>query len=703
MLAIYKKEIRTYLHTVIGWLFMAVILFFISLYFVAYNLFSGDAVFADAINASGFILLLAVPILTMKILAEERKQRTDQLILTAPVSVGKIVLAKFFSLGTIMAIPMVLVCFYPLIMGMFGKVAYAQAYLAILGYFLYGLTCVSVGIFISSITENQVIAAVLSFITLFLTYMMAGLCSLISTDGNVLTTILGAFDFYSRFADFLSGTLSVTGIVYFLSVCAFMLFLTTQSILKRRFTVSTRSLKNGVFSSSMILIATALVIMVNLAADQLPDGVKSLDVTSNKLYSITEDTQKVLENLDQDVTIYVLSSENGADETIAKMLSRYEAKSSHIKVEYKDPVKYPQFAASYTSDSITKGSLIIESNKRSKVVDYTNMYDTSVDYTTYSTTVNGYDGEGQVTSAINYVLSDDMPKIYAITGHDEISLETSFTSAVEKANITMDTLNLMNCETIPEDAEAIMLLAPTSDYSTDDVSKVKAYLEAGGKAFVLATYTEQELPNFYSIMSDYGINLMNAIVCDNDTDHYYQNPFYLLPKIEESDETADIDGNRLIFMPYAIAMTLDESKEGLTFDKFLSTSEQSVAKSDVNNSTSYTLEDGDIAGPFYLGAKVTKEENGTESQLVIFTSENIFTENADQYVSGTNLTLFGNALKGIVTSDVEGVAIPMKSYDMSSITVTQTDLIFISLSLVIVIPIGLLIAGIVIWAKRRRK
>lgn len=96
MLAIWKREFRSYLHTVIGWLFMAVILFFVGLYFTATNLLYGSAYFSNVISACGFILLLAVPILTMRCLAEERKNKTDQLILTAPVSLGKIIAGNFW-------------------------------------------------------------------------------------------------------------------------------------------------------------------------------------------------------------------------------------------------------------------------------------------------------------------------------------------------------------------------------------------------------------------------------------------------------------------------------------------------------------------------------------------------------------------------------------------------------------------------------
>jgi len=703
MLAIYKREVKNYLHTVIGWLFMAVILFFISLYFAAYNLFSGDAYFADAIGSAGFILIIAVPILTMRVLAEERKQRTDQLLFTAPVSIGKVVFGKFLALATMMTLPLLPVLLYPLIMGNFGEIGYTQAYVAILGYYVYGLCCIGVGIFISSLTENQVIAAVLSFVALFLTYIMSGICSLISTSGNIVTKILSAGDFYSRFVDFLQGTLSFTGLVYFISVTAFMLFLTCQSIQKRKWSVSSKTIKKGVFSSGMILISTVLVVVVNLVAGSLPEEMKSVDVTSSKLYSITDETKEMLGQLQEDVTVYVLAAEANADSTIKEMLSRYESHSSHIRVVYKDPVKSPQFAAAYTSDNVTGGSLIVVSDKRSKVIDYYDMYETEMDYSTYSPTVTGYDGEGQLTGAIQYVLSDDMPKVYMIAGHDEMTLETSFTDLIQKANIETETINLFNCDAVPEDAEAIMMLAPMSDYSDEDVAKIRDYLDTGGKALILTTYTEEELPNFYSIAEDYGVSVSNHMICENDDAHYSQSPFYLVPDVEYSTETSDIDGNRMIFMPYSIALDFDEDNENLTVTQYLTTSEKAVAKGDVNPSTTTQYEEGDIQGPFCLGAKVVKNTDGVESRMVIFASEYIFTQTADTAVSGTNSMLFTNVLDEMIDSEVGTISIPAKSYDLTAITVTQSDFILISLITIILLPVGLLAAGIIIWIRRRRR
>ena len=232
-----------------------------------------------------FVFLISVPILTMRVLAEERKQKTDQLLLTAPVSVGQIVLGKYLALVTIFAIPMVIMCFYPLLMSKFGTVSFAGAYTGILGFFLLGCANLAIGVFVSSLTESQVIAAVLTFVFLFAFYMMNGISSFFSEGalstcitfgllilaaaliiytmiknllisaavcviGEIILAIiyvvnssffsggiqkvLNIVNLSSHFDNFANSIFDIKGILYFVSVIAVCLFLTVQSIAKRR-------------------------------------------------------------------------------------------------------------------------------------------------------------------------------------------------------------------------------------------------------------------------------------------------------------------------------------------------------------------------------------------------------------------------------------------------------------------------------------
>ena len=187
MTAIFKKEFKGYLTSMIGYVFIFFILLLEGIYFTAYNIQQSYPIFGITLNAITFIFLLLVPVLTMKVVAEERKQKTDQLLLTAPVSVGKIIMGKYLALLAVFLIPVAIICTYPLILGKYGTISYAMAYTSILGFVLLGAAQIAVGVFLSSITENPVIAAVMTFIVLFVCYMITGIATLIpETSGSSL-------------------------------------------------------------------------------------------------------------------------------------------------------------------------------------------------------------------------------------------------------------------------------------------------------------------------------------------------------------------------------------------------------------------------------------------------------------------------------------------------------------------------------------
>ena len=158
-------------------------------------------------------------------------------------------------------------------------------------------------------------------------------------------------------------------------------------------------------------------------------------MTSSKLYSLTQDTKEYLKTLDKDIAIYVIASEGSVDSTVSETLKRYQDGSDHITVEYKDPVKSPTFYQQFTDSSVSSGSLIVVCGEQSRVIDYSDLFESDIDYTTYTSTVTGYDGEGQITSALQYVTSDSMPKIYQVQGHGETTLSGNFSKTIEKANL----------------------------------------------------------------------------------------------------------------------------------------------------------------------------------------------------------------------------------------------------------------------------
>ena len=710
MAAIFKREFKSYFQSVIGWLFLAVTLCLFGLYFVVYNLSYGYAYVSYSLSAISFIFLITVPVLTMRVFAEERNKKTDQLILTSPVSLGKIVLAKFLAMVAVFSIGVAIIALSPLLLKILGSAPLKESYVAILGFWLYGITCIAIGTFVSSLTESQVISAVITFGLLLLGYLMGGITNLISSGGNILTKILGCYDLTAHLDKFCSGVLDLTGVVYYVSVTALFLFLTAQSIQKRRWSISRKKIGLGVFSTGMVVFGIAVAVVLNLAVGALPSTLTQMDMTNEKLYTITKDTKDYLADLKDDVTIYVLAAKSSLesnDTTLSAMLEKYKDASSHISVVYKDPKVYPQFYFNYTETAPSANSIIVESAKRSKVIDYSDLYETSVDYSTYSQQTTGYDGEGQLTSAIAYVVNENMPVVYEITGHGETELSGGFSEACQKANIDVSSLTLLKSDSIPEDAEAIVINGPTSDFSEDDAKKVSDYLAAGGKAFITATYTDKDLPNFESVLSAYGIQLEKGMVVEQDKNSYYQNPFYLLPSIASSQWTSSVSDS-YIFAPYCRGITHPQTEDGadITYTDLLTSSSTSFSKADVANMTSYEKEDGDVDGPFVIGLEAEKKvDDENTTKLFVFSSTMMFDDSADQMVSGNNAKLFSSCMSNFADSSDNGssIVIPVKEYDTAKITVSSMTVVLATVGLVILLPLVLLGAGIGIWAVRRKK
>ncbi|MBQ8401796.1 MAG: ABC transporter permease [Clostridia bacterium] len=285
MSAIYKRELHSYFCGMTGPIFTAFLLLMTGIYMTVYNLMGGYPNFEVALSGVSFVFLIAVPVLTMRSMAEEKHSRTDQLLYALPVSLSSVVMAKYLAMVTVLALPVGVMCFYPLILGRYGTVGFASAYGSILAFFLLGCALIAIGMFISSLTESQVIAAVISVGVLLLTYLMAGLAGMLpETAGasfagflviavlaglvvhvmvknstvsmgvtavfvvilsalyffrqdlfaGALPELLEALALFDRMYSFTNGIFDLTAIVYYLTVAALFVYLTVQSMDKKR-------------------------------------------------------------------------------------------------------------------------------------------------------------------------------------------------------------------------------------------------------------------------------------------------------------------------------------------------------------------------------------------------------------------------------------------------------------------------------------
>ncbi len=705
MKALMKKELRSYLYSVTGGLFIAVNLLFLGIYFTAYNLTGGYPTINFAVNSAIVIFLFITPLLTMRIIAEEQRTKTDQLLLSSPMPLLKIVLGKYLALLVIFAVPVITVSVYPLILSTFGKVPYGESYTSVLVYFLFGAACLAIGLFISSLTENQIIAAVLTFATLFITFMMNGIVSLLPDSVAIIKRILSLFDMAKRLDNLINGILDVRAVVYYLTVVALMIFLTYESIQKRRFLISSQTVKLSSYSITAVVIAFTLAVGVNYLVLRLPDDIMQYDFTQNRIFTISKESKDYLDGVTKDVTVYVMSEKEKTEMPVVKTLDDFDSYSDHIKVEYIDLTKNPQFGSKYVDETLVGGDLLVVCGENAEVVPSSDLFQTEIDYQTFSETVTGLDAEGQIISAVSRVTSDRRTIMKVISGHGEFGLSElalMFTS-LKKAGIAVEELNLLSVEKI-EDCDMILIAAPLEDYTEDDCKKVTDYLEEGGKAVILSGYSEngKTLSNFNNMLSGYGVSIDEGLIVDEDTAHFYgSNPMYLLPEIYESPASKTVKlQNRYVFMPYSQAITVDEDKkdEDVQVNDFLMTTQRSFLKKDLKEGGSLEKSDGDIDGPFRVGVYITDGD----AKIALFSSAMAFTDDAYRAVGDANITMVTDAAKDMAPV-MTGPMIPVKSYGTEYLTISAAFVILYSLIFIILIPILILTFSIVLWARRRKR
>ena len=470
--------------------------------------------------------------------------------------------------------------------------------------------------------------------------------------------------------------------------------------------INKKTLKNGSYSVVLSVIFVVIIVVVNLIVDAFPSTYTELDVSDQQLFSIGDQTKDFLKELDKDVTIYQIAQSGSEDEVVSKLLQKYEEASDHIKVEKKDPVVNPKFTSEYTDEEVSSNSLIVVCGDRSKIVDYNNIYESSMDYTTYSYTTSGFDGEGQITSAISYVTSDNLPVLYTLDGHGEKSLDSTLQEDIEKANIEIKSLNLLTEESVPEDADCLMINSPSTDISEDERDAIIEYLENGGKAMIFSDYTEESMDNFDAVLENYGVERVDGIVIEGDAQHYaMQMPYYLLPDVSSAEAVSDFSSQGyFVLAPYAQGIRqLDNVRDTLTIESLLTTSDEAYSKTDLNTET-LEKTDEDIDGPFDIGVSITeKVDDDKTTQIVYYSTANLMDSQINQMVAGGNEQMITESLNWMCSTDeTSTISIPSKSLEVSYLTVTAYDAAYWKICVMGLIPGVFLVVGFVVWLKRRK-
>ena len=458
------------------------------------------------------------------------------------------------------------------------------------------------------------------------------------------------------------------------------------------------ALQGGSYSLIITAIVLALLIVVNIFASALPSTLTQYDISASQLYSITSNTKAVVNALTKDVTIYWIVQADEEDKVIENLLDKYDSLSDHIEVVKKNPDVYPTFAQQYTDETVENNSLVVESGDRYRFIGYDDIYLYETDMTSYSYNAS-FDGDGAITSAIDYVVSEELPQVYVLEGHGEAELPETFSDQIEKENMELHTFSLLTEDAVPEDADCVMIYSPATDISQEEKDMLADYAANGGKLLVMAGPTEEDdLENLYSLLADYGVTANEGIVIEGDREHYaFQSPFALMPDMASSGITDSlIEEHYYPIMPISRGLTVSDDTSVTTL---LTTSDAAFSKIAGYEMTTYEKEDGDIDGPFALAVSI---DCGNDGRIVWFASSSFLDDAYNAYSSGANVNLGMNALSAMI-GESEAMAIRSKSLNYNYLTISESTSSLLKTMMIGVFPLLYLGVGIGVVLVRRRR
>ena len=478
--------------------------------------------------------------------------------------------------------------------------------------------------------------------------------------------------------------------------------------IKRLF--KTKGTKHGAYSVGVTAAVVAIVVVLNLIVGQLPEKYRSIDVSNTKIYEISDTSKTLLKNLDQKITMKVLANEEEADERIRTFLSKYSGLSKNISVEWIDPVLHPSVLE---ENDASENTIIVscEETGKTTTVAFSDMIVTDMYsyYYTGTASESEFDGEGQLTGAVNYVVNDAGQQVYRTIGHGEAALSSTITDLMNKNNYQVEEWNLLMEGSVPEDCELLLINAPTKDLTEEERTAIETYLGQGGDVMLLlGEKNAAEMPNFAALMKTYGMEPADGYIADPER-CYQGNYYYLFPQLSLSDEMADGISSEMVLVINAHGFTVtDAARDTITTTAFMNSSDHAYA----------ITEEKQTEGAYALGAvavemiedetesesteksETTEDSETKESRFTVISAGSLIdSQITDTFTTLENTTIFMNA----VTANFDGVenlSIEPKSLSIEYNTVQHIGVF--SLLVIFGIPVLILVVGFVVWFKRRK-
>lgn len=462
--------------------------------------------------------------------------------------------------------------------------------------------------------------------------------------------------------------------------------------------------RHGGWAALMVVAVLALIVVVNVLVGLVP---ARLDLTESRLFSLSEETTKVLDGLTADVSVTTVSTRGNEDPLVKEILGRYAQASSRVKLATVDPERNPTWAKQYDTGSggPGEGSVVVARGSRFREISPASMY--NFDMSGQQPRLTSLAVEQRVTSALLYVSAARSVTLWSTQGHGEKTLDDyNLASAVDGENYERKDLGLLTVAAVPPDADMVLVLAPASDFPAADAEKLRAYLEGGGRAVIVldVQVKPDSLPNLAAVLQSFGVAFSGLMVVESDANRAgFGNPLFVIPAQSNHEILAPLRARKYpILMPFAQPVrTLELRKRTLKIQPLLESSAISLARKGTAQGNALRREAGDEVGPFTLAAAITNPGTGggRETRIVVIGGSSFLVPEVAARAPG-NVDFFLNAM-GWLKDTKDTVTVRAKSMIEFPLTMSAAQRWIFSAVVVLLVPLAILGWGLAVWIRRR--
>ncbi len=745
MLAVCKRELRAYLHNLYGWLFAAVLLLTAGITVFLFNLLAGAADMIYALPELAYALILMVPVLCAGMMPKDKRDGLDELYAALPVSTARVVLGKYLAMLTVLALPTLVLCLYPLVLALYGTTNYAGAYASLLVFFLLGAAMMAVCLFLSSLTRRPWVAALVGWVVSAVLYGVPHLTVLLPMSAAGVADVLDYLSPFYHYDRLLSWQLFDLGaVVLLLSYVVVFLLLTVIACRASGRRVRPTALAKGV---ALAVGAACLLSVANVGMTYLPD--RKDDISIMGVSRVSTETTLFLQSMKRDATVWWLCDRAEPIPVMDLLLDHYEGEHVTVKVldlmDEDDPdvarlLKY--------HGELESGSVVIEcaETDRSRAIAFADLYYYTNNYIDYiyadylgegeslemsrsemeyyiqlmanqgieltagSITYTHFNGEAMLTGALDYVTTEEMPVVYQLSGHGG-----GVDAAIAETLQFVD-LDLSQAETVPVDASCVVICDPTTDLSDRETVLLKDYIAQGGSVILSTAAGCERMTNLMSVCALFGVSAEAGTVSDpeslSDSAQETESAGTIAPIGNTQSEIGSMVqqtmSSAFLLMHDAHSITICPKEEledmGAGVYTLLSSTEGATLVTDDGELPLPEDKTGYVVGVSASLAAKDADGNYTTAYLTWFADDGLFTEEMVEKTQNSNLLYLAASVNATAESFVSSYGeLPSVNMSVSAMSAIPTAAMVIWAFIILaMIPLGTLTVGAILHYKRRR-